>query len=186
MILLLMIPIVLYVYQTTSDETKILVDVSISPEENESNYLEDVTESEMTTGEFSSHTTLADEEKSYIEWTLEELQSKEHVFYPYFPQVILSGYSLDDKICVYDTPELYLEASFINVKIRDTLWISVVPKYFYEDVEMGKVYYASEGGSYIYLDAGEWIVTYRSRTCDLQTLEGFEEMAKSAEYFAGK
>lgn len=123
-------------------------------------------------------------EKAKVTLTFAEAQAYEP-FGAYLPSVAAEGYSLDAEVAVYN--ETVMEAVFVNAESGDTLVVRIASSAQYGAVETGKVLYREAGGSsssYLYVDCGDYLVYYSSAECDLNEVEGFQEMVASSEYFA--
>lgn len=123
------------------------------------------------------------------ELTLSEAMN-DKTFGGLFPKQILAGYVLEDKPGIYGTGDnTVLRATFYNYELEDEMIIRIASKEWFhshekESVESDTVRYRSDlkqGGSYIYLESGEYIIAYSFSARDIAQIDDFRDMVNSAE-----
>lgn len=122
-----------------------------------------------------------------IALTLEEAAGND-TFGKLFPTRIIDGYILEDSVGIYDGT--VMQARFYNEAARDELVIEIADKeWFYsthQNLDLNTILYweTTRGvSSAIYIEGGDYIISYSFATSDLKANADFLTMVTSATYF---
>jgi hypothetical protein len=118
--------------------------------------------------------------------SLQEAQ-KNDSFGLLFPKELLEGYTLEDNAAVYN--KIVLQAKFYNNNFNDELTIMIAKKEHFGDVQINSVLYREtleQRGSYIYIEAGDYIIYYSFNNRNINEINEFWDMVHSANYFSLK